>query len=202
MKKFTTLIFLSAFALLAGCKPEQTALVSPLGFSIEAPKADAVVPHKIIDFSLPPQNGIATHVNVEIQTYEKSFDEFIADSIKQVNEQKNCTPAVISEKKSDDGSWTIEYKVTYKTVKPAAGVVLHQGAKSVNPAPDEVAMFTYIKAIPRGKLMYLAGGTVIDKNYEHDFPKVKACVDSFKLTEPAAEPENKKTDADESEPVK
>jgi hypothetical protein len=130
------------------------------GFQIDPldTQASAVTTQALITF-LPPSNGFAPNVNVQIQPYEKSMKEYIALSKKQFDQEGW---KIISENMQGDSEWVVEYSGSYK-----GSALLHWYARVILNANT--------------KKVYLATATAKEDDWNKVSPVLKKCADSFKI---------------------
>ncbi len=144
-----TLIFL---ALAAASALPATALDFPQsGFQIgalEAPKGN--VPTSPLVMCLPASDGFAPNVNVTMQPFVGTMEDYITLS-KQEFDQVKWT--VVAENKDGDRMWKVEY---------------------TDPNPSNPLHF-YAKAVSTGKYVYLVTATAKEAQWKTVGEKLKAC---------------------------
>ena len=130
------------------------------GFSIAPLDAPIKEAGKVLAMFLPRSGGFAPNVNIQIQQHAGTMEEYVAVSRKGL-ESGNFK--VLSDK-IDKGTYVLEYSGTVQ------GANLH----------------FYGKAILKEGPVYIATGAATEDQWNDVAAKVKACVDSFQLTPPAA----------------
>jgi hypothetical protein len=126
------------------------------GFSIaplEAPAGDAS--YQALMMLLPAKGGFAGNVNVMIQPYEGTIDEYASLSLKQF---KDAEMKVVQQAKAGKSGYFFEY----------TGVL--QGR----------ALHWYSRAEKSGNHVYLATATATERDWPKQSAQLKACVDSFR----------------------
>ncbi len=135
-----------------------------VGFSIAPLESDAGdEPHSPLGMRLPPQDGFAPNVNVDIQASDGTMEGY-ADISR--GHFKNAGFEIVSEK-IVDGELTFEFK----------------GKVEGNP------LHWYAKAFKRKDRVFLVTATATEAQWQGVSAKLKACVDSFALdneAQPAA----------------
>ena len=135
------------------------------GFSIaplEAPLGQT--PQQAIIMFLPVKGDFAPNVNVQIQPYEGSLDEYWALSLKQF---EGAGFKLVQPAKLKGSSVVFEYKGTMQ------GRLLHW----------------YARAEKSRDRVYLVTATAPEERWTETAPRLKACVDSFSCdTQRAAAP--------------
>jgi hypothetical protein len=126
MKNTTRVICVAALASFAICSQSGAATIElPLyGFQIDALDAapDASNPTTVIQTFLPPTEGFAPNINVQIQPYAGTIKDYAALAKSQFEQMKW---KVISDQESGDNEWNIEYAGTFQ------GSDLHFYARAV-----------------------------------------------------------------------
>ena len=123
------------------------------GFSISPLEATpGEKTHQVMMMWLPPTPA---NVNVQIQPYGGSIEEYAALTLKQFKEHK---AEVISQKKVGDSVFVVDY------VGELEGQRLHW----------------YARAEKSGGHVYLATGTTTEALWPGQATQIKACVDSFR----------------------
>jgi hypothetical protein len=107
--------------------------------------------------SLAPSGGFAPNVNVQVQPYSGTRDQYAALSKSQL---ANLGLALVREQKNGASGWTAEYTGNM------AGRDLHW----------------YARAELKGGNVYLATATAAKEQWSSVSPKLKACVDSLRTT--------------------
>ncbi|MCR8921359.1 hypothetical protein NO559_01160 [Dasania sp. GY-MA-18] len=152
MKVFT-IIFISLLSSLVTAEP---AKFEQYGFSIDLlddkPSPAGSQP---LQMFLPPSNGFAANVNVQIQAYPGSIDDYIKLSEAQF---KQMGLTIVSSSKNDD-TLHFEYSGNMN------GQNLH----------------FYAKAVKRGSYFYLATATDSKINWPMNKSKLIQSVNSFKV---------------------
>ena len=158
MKK--TLLLLSATLLAAlPLAAENAPLPFPhLGFSIEAPQSK-IRPQVAAIFYLPAADGFAANVNVALQPWEKSVEEYLKVSREEIKRLKGT---LVAEKKLGENECLMEYTLTL----------------------NEQPMHFYARAVLQKGTVYLATGTSLEKSWALDGPVLKQSVNSLKLLPP------------------
>ena len=118
-------------------------------------------PYQGVIMMLPPSEGFAPNVNVQIQPYKGTLKEFTELSVKQF---KDFGLTILKE----DATATA---ITWEYTGPFQGHQLHWYAKAIQ---------------GRGRI-YLVTATALESQWESVSGKLKDCVNSFKL-EPGAAP--------------
>jgi hypothetical protein len=109
----------------------------------------------IITF-LPPSDGFSPNINVVIQPFKGSIDDYIEISKKQFEEEKDT---IVSEHKVANREWTVEYH----------GV------------SDGRHLHFYARSIVAGTRVYLVTATATELQWKSVGNKLKACTESFQL---------------------
>ena len=138
------------------------------GFSIKPLEIspDKASLYQPLTMLLPPSEGFASNVNVQIQPHEGSMEEYASLSRQQF---KTMNLDLIKEKKLGDTVLVMECSGTMQ------GRQLH----------------FYAKAISTGKKVYLATAAATEKQWQSNSEKLVACVDSLALLEKdSATPDN------------
>ena len=115
MKNTTRAICVAALASFAICSQSGAATIElPLyGFQIDALDAppDASNPTTVIETFLPPTEGFAPNINVQILPYTGTIKDYAALAKSQLEQMKW---KVISEQESSDNEWNVEYTGTFQ----------------------------------------------------------------------------------------
>jgi hypothetical protein len=131
------------------------------GFSI-APldAAPAQVPVQVLMMWLPPGDGFAANVNVQIQPYKGTIEEYVALTLQQMK---------------DAGFKVVQQQVAGKSaaIFECAGEMQKQ------------ALHWYARAEQSAGKVYLITATALEQQWAKDAAKLKACVDSFRRDDPA-----------------
>lgn len=127
------------------------------GFSIEAVEETSELPMQVIAMTLPPTDGFAPNVNVQVQPYPGSIEDYVALSTAQFK-QVNFT-AIKTESKGNRA--VLEYTGV------AQGQQLH----------------FYSVVQKRGKKMILVTATANQAQWPKVSKKLLRCADSLKLDE-------------------
>jgi hypothetical protein len=106
---------------------------------------------------LTPSQGFAPNVNVLIQNFPSSIDEYVSVTKKEFDA---AGIKVVDERLVSANEWTVEYTGTL------SGRSLHW----------------YARALKNGDKVYLTTATAMPEQWEQVSAKLKACVDSFALT--------------------
>src|SRR5437667_4949030 len=165
-----TLVFLLTLASLTtktdAAESTNRLLFPVTGFSIQ-PLETAVgkVPQLALFMALPVSDGFAANVNVQIQPYSGTLDEYIALSEEQF---KAAGWKVIQRSKQGQSAVVFEY------VGEMQGRALHWYAKAVH-ATDRV---------------YLVTATATETQWKREAVPLKECIDSFRREEGEAGPAN------------
>lgn len=132
------------------------------GFSIDM--LDAAAPDDVattvLMTLLPPSDGFAPNMNVMIQPYQGSMNDYIALSKGQFKET-NLT--VVSEKKRSETEWVVEYK----------GLMQNND------------LHFYARAIAHEGKVYLTTATAKETQWKPIANMMRKHVDSFKMNQPA-----------------
>lgn len=154
MKKIFFLLLLSAVALAESRYVNET-----LGFSFVPPKVDfagAAGNFMGAQAGMPPVDGFSANVNVLLQNYGQSLQDYVNLSKGQfVDMGWKATRAEVV-----GGAAFFEYTGNYQ------GTELHW----------------YSRAFKKGDWIYLVTGTVLASRWDLDKGPIKASVDSFKLS--------------------
>lgn len=127
------------------------------GFSIDLLDTDPKdASAQVVVMSMPPEEGFASNVNVQIQAYEGSLDDYL-DLSKQQFLTMNLK--LLTERKSDDSTATLEYSGTLH------GKELHW----------------YARIMRSDGRIYLATATALESRWKQHAAELKACVDSLRL---------------------
>jgi hypothetical protein len=125
------------------------------GFSI-APLDDLSPGSSIVavQMSLAPSDGFAPNVNVQVQPFTGSLEDYVALSRKQFDDMGLT---VISENKAGKAATSFEYSGSLR----------------------ESPLHFYARAEKRGGSVYLATATSTESQWASVGARLKACVDSF-----------------------
>ncbi len=122
------------------------------GFSISALKGS-----EGFAMSLPPSQGFAPNVNVQIQRYPGTRDEYIALSKSQLPQ---IGGTILRERRMGSSGWVVEY------TGQVGGRRLHW----------------YQRAELKSGKVYLATATATEGQWASFSPRLEACIDSLKVT--------------------
>ncbi|KKK49640.1 hypothetical protein LCGC14_3133030 [marine sediment metagenome] len=129
------------------------------GFSIQPLDAKpGTSTYQAMMMFLPPSGGFAPNVNVQIQPYAGTIDEYVALSRKEFLARKLKK---VNEAKLGKTGFLFEYTGNVR------GVSMHW----------------YSKAVSTGKRVYLASATAPEAQWPAVSAKLKACVDSLRVDE-------------------
>jgi len=132
------------------------------GFSIDALEGVAgQAPYQVLAMLLPVSDGFAPNVNLQIQPYPGTMDDYMALSKAQLVQ---AGLKLIREARVDKAATVIEYSGTM------------QGRK----------LRFYARMVLREKKVYLITATAAEEQWASVAAKLKACVDSFRLQKPSA----------------
>jgi hypothetical protein len=129
------------------------------GFSIEPledPSPDMKAPSAPLVMKLPPSGGFAPNLNVNIQPFTGTLEEYVKVSENQFTAGNY---KVLNAKKLDDKTWVWEYRGT----------------------SNGVELRFYSKVLVTGKLAYLSTATATEPQWKKYADKLKSTVNSFKL---------------------
>lgn len=125
------------------------------GFSIQALEdRSGSTGYQALIMSLPPSDGFAANVNVMIQPYSGTIDEYAALSKKQFVE---ANLSLIKETRLNQTSVVLEYSGELQKRR----------------------FHWYAKATSTGKSVYLATATATETQWDTVASKLKVCVDSL-----------------------
>jgi len=127
------------------------------GFSIaplEAPSASSA--QQALMMFLPATDGFAPNVNVQIQPYPGTIEEYVALSLKQF---KSADLKVLQQKTLGKSAALFEY----------AGKM------------EGRALHWYARVEQKAGKVYLATATATDEQWSKVSPRLKTCVDSFRF---------------------
>ena len=156
MKNQPLLIFTAALLFAAGSSaraldfPSMGFQIDPLETSPSSPPTQALM------LFLPAESGFAPNVNVVIQPYGGTREDYIKLSKGQFDQMEL---KIISEKTPSDNEWICEYSGDLQ------GSLLHW----------------YARAILASGKVYLVTATSRDANWAAVSDPLKKCVDSFKI---------------------
>jgi hypothetical protein len=160
---FRTLVILftlAAFTLKSNAAESTNRLLFPVtGFSIkplETPLGKA--PQQVLLMALPASDGFAANVNVQIQPYSGTLDEYIALSEGQF---KGAGFNVVQRSKQGPSAVIFEYTGEMQ------GRALHW----------------YARAVHATGRVYLVTATATETQWKQEAVPLKACVDSFRREE-------------------
>jgi hypothetical protein len=137
------------------------------GFTIEpleAPPGES--PQEVLLMLLPPTEGFAANVNVQIQPYAGTVEDYVALSLQQFKSA---------------GLTVLEQKISAKSVAVFEYTGKIQGA----------LRHCYARAEKSGGNVYLATGTATPAQWDKEADRIKSCVDSFRCergASPSASP--------------
>ena len=127
------------------------------GFSIRALESrPGNVPYQALVMFLPPSEGFPPNVNVQIQPWTRTLDEYVALSKRQYKAAKFT---LLKETSVGETAVVLECSGTMQ------GRQLHW----------------YARAISTGKKMYLVTATATESQWQTVSGQLKACVDSLKI---------------------
>jgi hypothetical protein len=156
MRKVLVLLFVG-FAWSAIAADSTNRLHFPAnGFSINSLENGSAAPIQALIMSLSPRDQFAANVNVMIQPFPGTLDEFIELSDKQFK---------------DAG-----FKLLLKR-KVDASTILYEYAGEMQNRP----LHWYARAVRAAGKIYVVTATGLEKHWSADGPKLKACVDSFQI---------------------
>lgn len=155
MKRFGLVIIVVLVASSMCLAAPERLRLEKAGFSIEPLDAEPVAtPYQAAILFLPPSGNFAPNVNVQVQPYTGTIDEYLKLSEQQIFTMKMN---LISKEQPDKSSMLVEY----------AGEM--QGYK----------MHFYAKAIANGTNIFLATGTCTESQWENAVEQIKRCVQSL-----------------------
>jgi hypothetical protein len=154
--KQTIVLFLAMLPIYLPAADSTNRLRFPLaGFSIAALESPpGPTPHMPLTMSLPADDKFAANVNIQIQPYEGTIEEYEALTLRQF---KDFGLKVIERKKV--GKLVIVFQYSGEV----QGRLLH----------------LYARAEKSGDHVYLVTATAVERQWVEQAPKLKACVDSF-----------------------
>ena len=166
-RTFVLLLTLAAFTMRTNAAESTNRLLFPVtGFSIKPLETPlGKVPQQALFMALPASDGFAANVNVQIQPYSGTLDEYIALSEEQF---KAAGFKVVQRSKQGQSAVVFEY------VGEMQGRALHWYAKAVH-ATDRV---------------YLVTATATETQWKREAVPLKECIDSFRREEGEAGPAN------------
>jgi hypothetical protein len=106
---------------------------------------------------LKPSGGFAPNVNVLIQNFPSSINDYVSITKKEFD---SAGIKVVNEQTVSANEWNVEYAGTL------SGRSLHW----------------YARAVKNGDKVFLTTATATPEQWEQVSPKLKQCVDSFVLT--------------------
>jgi PsbP len=161
MKNTARVIGVAAWFSLAICSQLRAATIElPLyGFQIDALDAapDASNPTTVLQTLLPPTEGFAPNIIVQIQPYTGTIKDYVTLSRRQFEQMKWN---VISDQQSGDNEWSVEYTGSLQ------GADLH----------------FYARAVSTNGKVYLVTATAKESQWTTVSDTLRKHVDSFKLT--------------------
>ena len=156
-RTFFLLLTLAAFTLKTSAAESTNRLIFPVsGFSIKPLETRLGELHQqALVMALPASDGFAANVNVQIQPYSGTLDEYIALSEEQFK--------------------AAGYKVLQRSRQGQSAVVFeHTGAMQGR------ALHWYARAERAKGRVYLVTATALETQWKTDSVMLKACVDSFR----------------------
>jgi hypothetical protein len=169
MKSLLPFLIVSVCASIAQAEEESGRLYfNNTGFSISPLEENSPTDsYTALIMPLMPIDGFAPNVNIQIQPYKGTIQEYEALSVKQFEEFKYN----LIQEKASGNSVIFEYSAMMKG-RPYHG---------------------YIKAELNNGIIYLATGTSTESQWKAMGDKLKACVDSLRAekTKPAKPPKEK-----------
>jgi hypothetical protein len=158
--KTSLAIGLALLSMIGVAHADDTLRFATEGFSIKAlhPTVGAV-PVQVMNIFLNAEGGFAPNVNVQIQPYAGTIDDYLKDSTDQFKQLGFTT---LGKKKVNDDTVLLEYTGSMPSMPP-----MHWYARAVR---------------KKGKnLVYLVTGTTLVPQWTKSGAEIKTCVDSFKL---------------------
>jgi hypothetical protein len=150
------LIFFLASALLASAAHANTLDFPQAGFSIDSIDAvPSLAGGQPLQMFLPPENGFSANINVQIQPYPGTMEQYLELSESQF---KQMGLTVISSKVFGETSF-------FECAGLMQGMELH----------------FYAKAVKKGDFVYLATATDSKHNWDSNKNKLISAIDSLKL---------------------
>jgi hypothetical protein len=158
MKKIIGITLLVFVCLLCfGAGTASRLVFKTTGFSIHPLETDPLGhSYQAMSMFLPPSIGFSPNVNVQVQCYKGTIEEYIATSKKEL---ASMEWKVVKSTKQEQNSYLMEYTGEF------------QGNK----------LHWYAKATATGKRVYLATATAKEKQWADVGVKLKACVDSLEV---------------------
>ncbi len=152
------LIALAAFHLRTSAAESTNRLLFPTaGFSIQVLEAaPGKAPQQALFMALPSSDGFAPNVNVQIQPYNGSLDEYIA----------------LSEQQFKAAGFTLVHRT-----KQGQSAVLFEYTGEMQGR----ALHWYARGERVTGRVYLVTATAAETQWKSEAPRLKACVDSFRL---------------------
>jgi len=145
------------------------------GFQIDALEGEVgETPATVLALYLPPRDGFAPNINVQIQPFKGTLDDYVKLTKGQF---EHLDWELVSDDQPEDYLWIFEYK------GPIQGTQLHW----------------YATATLHQDKVYLVTATAPQSAWEEVSPTLKKHVDSFRLIQKAAPPTDQPdsdTDAD------
>jgi hypothetical protein len=115
MNNTSRAIFVTALVALAICSPSGAATIElPLyGFQMDALDAapDASSPTTVIQTFLPATDGFAPNINVQIQPYTGTMQDYATTTKNQFEQMKW---KVVSDQQPNDHEWDVEYTGSFR----------------------------------------------------------------------------------------
>jgi len=157
MKKIILVIVIAAFVLPALAEEGANRLhFKVAGFSIQPLEAAPTeIGSQVLVMSLPPSEGFAPYVNIQIQPYSGSMDEYIK----------------LSQEHFKTAGWTV-----ISQGRPGKSSVLFEFKGFVQAQP----MHWYARAERMAGRIYLATATATENQWSEEGEVLKRCVASFK----------------------
>jgi len=158
MKRFIGVILLVLVCVLCvGAVTTNRLIFKTTGFSIKPLETDPLGhSYQAMSMSLPASGGFSPNVNVQVQCYTGTIDEYAAISRKEFASVKF---KLIKEDKQGKNAVVFEY----------TGEI------------QERKLHWYAKATATGKRVYLATATATEKQWPEVKAKMKECIDSLEL---------------------
>ena len=157
IRTFFLLVTLAAFTLKTSAAESTNRLLFPVsGFSIKPLETPlGKVPQQVLLMALPASDGFAANVNVQIQPYSGTVDEYIALSEEQFK--------------------AAAFKVVHRSKQGQSAVVFEYTGEM-----QGRALHWYARAERATGRVYLATATAAESQWKRDAVTLKACVDSFR----------------------
>ena len=157
MKNFMIAALLVSAGMCLGAVAEARLQFKTAGFSIQPLETQpGRFVYQPLIMLLPPSNGFASNVNIQVQPYPGTIDEYVAISKKQFVAAKFD---LIREDRVGKESVLLEYAGELKGRK----------------------MHWYAKAMSNGKAVYLATATTTETQWPKTADRLKECVHSFEI---------------------